>query len=302
MTDQVEISPISSTDIPELVTLWNECLTAHPMTIERFNALFFGDVNGVAKLNHASFIARTDRIVGFVVAYQRNLPAPGLGLEPDLGYLTAIAVKPDLQLRGIGTALLSRAIAALNTAEILLSGRTGSAPAATFPGVDLDNYSESLNFFLKNGFEPLAIANSMSREINSAIPIELAAGVAVETEIDSARLHEFVGEAFPGDWADVAGAKLQQNPAEFAVVSVNGDYAGFAVWNGGWFGPVGVAEQFRSYGLGKLLVQNAINQMHSAGVTKIYFTWADEWVVPFYQRLGFEINRTYQRMIWQRKN
>lgn len=300
MADQVEISPLSSTDVTELVTLWNECLTAHPMTIERFNSLFFSDVNGVAKLNHASFVARTDRIVGFVIAYQRNLPAPGLGLEPDLGYLTAIAVNPDLQHQGIGTALLTRSISALNTAEILLSGRTGSAPAATFPGVDLDNYHESLNFFLKNGFEPLAIANSMSREITAAIPVELAADVAIETEIDSARLQEFVSAAFPGDWADVAVAKSQSNPAEFAVISVKGEYAGFAVWNGGWFGPVGVAEQYRSYGLGKLLVQNAINQMHQAGINRIYFTWADEWVVPFYQRLGFEINRTYQRMIWKR--
>ncbi len=300
MADQVEISTLSSTDVIELVTLWNECLTAHPMTIERFNSLFFSDVTGVPKLKHASFIARTDRIVGFVIAYQRNLPAPGLGLEPELGYLTAIAVKPELQRQGIGTELLNRAIATLNTPEILLSGRTGSAPAATFPGVDLDNYQESLNFFIKNGFEPLAIANSMSREITAAIPIELAADVVVETEIDSARLQEFVSEAFPGDWAEVAVAKAQSNSAEFAVISVTGNYAGFAVWNSGWFGPVGVAEQYRSYGLGKLLVQNAINQMHQAGVNRIYFTWADEWVVPFYQRLGFEINRTYQRLIWRK--
>ncbi|CAB4582416.1 MAG: GNAT family N-acetyltransferase [Actinobacteria bacterium] len=300
MTDQVEISPLSSTDVSELVKLWNECLTAHPMTIERFNSLFLSDVNGVAKLNHASFVAKTDRIIGFVIAYQRNIPAPGLGLEPDLGYLTAIAVKPDFQQQGIGTALLSRAISALDTSEILLSGRTGSAPAAAFPGVDLDNYQESLNFFLKNEFEPLAIANSMSREINAAIPVKVAAEVAIETEIDQTRLAEFVGTAFPGDWADVAVAKWRSNSAEFSVVSVNGDYAGFAVWNGGWFGPVGVAEQYRSYGLGKLLVQNAINQMHQAGVNRIYFTWADEWVVPFYQRLGFEINRTYQRLIWRR--
>lgn len=300
MTDQVEISPLSSTDVSELVKLWNECLTAHPMTTERINSLFFSDVNGVAKLNHASFVAKTDRIIGFVIAYQRNIPAPGLGLEPDLGYLTAIAVTPDFQQQGIGTALLSRAISTLDTAEILLSGRTGSAPAATFPGVDLDNYQESFNFFLTNGFEPLAIANSMSREITSAIAVELAADVAIETEIDSARLQEFISKAFPGDWADVAVAKWRSNSAEFALISVNGDYAGFAVWNGGWFGPVGVAEQYRSYGLGKLLVQNAINQMHQAGVNRIYFTWADEWVVPFYQRLGFEINRTYQRLIWRK--
>lgn len=301
MPDQVEISTLSSTDVTELVTLWNLVLPAHPMTIERFQTLFFGTVNGIPKLKHASFVAKTDRIVGFVISYQRNQAAPGLGLEPELGYLTAIAVAPEKQRQGIGSKLLAHAIKQLNVNEILLSGRTGSAPAATFPGVDLANYPASLDFFIKNGFEKLALANSMSRNITDQLPVELSDTVKIETSIEPNRLAEFIAAAFPGDWADVAIAKLKSNPAELAVVSVAGEYAGFAVWNNGWFGPVGVAEPFRSYGLGKLLVTNAINQMQQSGIDRIYFTWADEWVVPFYQRLGFNIDRTYQRMLWKAK-
>ncbi len=40
MSDQVEISRLSSTDVTELITLWNLVLPAHPMTIDRFERLF----------------------------------------------------------------------------------------------------------------------------------------------------------------------------------------------------------------------------------------------------------------------
>ncbi|MFM1906126.1 MAG: hypothetical protein RIT32_922 [Actinomycetota bacterium] len=299
MADQVEIRPLSSTDVSEVVTLWNQTLVAHPMTQERFNSLFFSDVTGIPKLKHSSYVAVADQIVGVVIAYQRNLPAPGLGLEPDLGYLTAVAVNPAQQRQGIGSKLLQRAISNLAVAEILLSGRTGSAPAAAFPGIDLDNYPTAVEFFLKNGFNPEAKAHSMSREINAEINLEHAPNIAFATEIDPAKLTEFASAAFPGDWADVALAKLNQDPTELAVITVDQNYAGFAVWNQGWFGPIGVAEEFRKYGLGSLLVENAINQMHQRGIDQIWFNWADEWVVPFYQRLGFVINRNYQRMKWQ---
>ncbi len=122
----------------------------------------------------------------------------------------------------------------------------------------------------------------------------------IETPIDLSRLAEIIAAVFTGDWVEVTVAKLKSNPAEIAVVSVAGECAGFVVWNNRWFGPVGVAEPFRSYGLGKLLVKNAINQMQRSGIDRIYFTWADEWVVPFYQRLGFNIDRTYQRLTWHR--
>ncbi|MFZ9750791.1 MAG: GNAT family N-acetyltransferase [Candidatus Nanopelagicales bacterium] len=296
MPDQVEIRPLSSTDVSGVVTLWNQTLTAHPITQERFNSLFFSDVTGIPKLKHSSFVAVTDQIVGVVIAYQRNLPAPGLGLEPELGYLTAVAIAPSHQRQGIGSKLLKTAIADLNANQILLCGRTGSAPAATFPGIDLDNYPAALEFFLNNEFIREAKAHSMSREINSEIKLDLASNIEFVTEIDPAVLYEFASAAFPGDWADVAIAKLNQDPTELAVVTVDQNYAGFAVWNQGWFGPIGVAEEFRKYGLGSLLVENAINNMYSRGIDRIWFNWADEWVVPFYQRLGFVINRNYQRM------
>lgn len=300
MADQVEIRPLSSTDVSEVVTLWNETLIAHPMSIERFNSLFFSDVNGIPKLKHSSYVAVTDQVIGLVIAYQRNLPAPGLGLEPELGYLTAVAVNQSQQQQGIGSRLLNTAIANLGVSEILVCGRTGSAPAATFPGVDLDNYPGAVEFFSRNNFVPEAKAHSMSREITAAIELQLAPNIAFADEIDPTELSKFAAAAFPGDWADVAVAKLNQNPAEFAVITVDQNYAGFAVWNQGWFGPIGVAEEYRKYGLGSLLVENAINQMHQSGVDRIWFNWADEWVVPFYQRLGFAINRNYQRMKWQR--
>lgn len=299
MSDQVEIRPLRSTDVSELVTLWNQVLTAHPITEERFNSLFFSDVTGTPKLKHGSFVAQSDRIVGFVIAVTRNLPAPGLGLEPELGYLSAIAVDPTWQRQGIGTRLLAHAIAELKVAEILVCGRTGSAPAAVFPGIDLDNYGKAVDFFTKNNFKPIAQANSMSRPITELISVELPDDVSFVTDIDASKLHKFLSDAFPGDWADVAVAKFNSNPTEIAVIAVNHNYAGFAVWNHGWFGPVGVAEQFRNYGLGKLLVQNAINQMQPRNIDRIWFNWADEWVVPFYQRLGFEVTRHYQRVNWQ---
>lgn len=298
MSDQVEIRPLRSTDVSELVTLWNQVLTAHPITQERFNSLFFSNVNGIPKLKHGSFVAQSDRIIGFVIAISRNLPAPGLGLEPELGYLSAIAVDAAWQRQGIGSRLLAHAIAELGVTEILVCGRTGSAPAAVFPGVDLDNYVAAVDFFTENNFKPVAQANSMSRAINGFISVDLPDDVSFVTEINPIKLQEFLTDAFPGDWADVAMAKLNSNAAELAVIAVNENYAGFAVWNDGWFGPIGVAEQFRKYGLGKLLVQNAINQMHPKGIDRIWFNWADEWVVPFYQRLGFEVTRHYQRMNW----
>jgi len=296
MSAQIEISPLVPADLDAIVELWNNSLTAHPITKERLHSLFFTESNGSPKLKLASFVAKTDDIVGFIFSYQRNQPAPGLGLEPELGYLSAIAVAPHLQGQQIGSKLLNAAITELGVNEILLCGRTGSAPAAVFPGVDLDNYPAAVTFFAKHGFAELAKAHSMSCAITNQVELNLPVEVSFAQQLDLTELEKFIAAAFPGDWADVALAKARSNPAEFGVVTVNGSYAGFAVWNQGWFGPVGVAEEFRSYGLGSLLVKNAINQMHQAGVDRIWFNWADEWVVPFYQRLGFEINRSYQRM------
>jgi ribosomal protein S18 acetylase RimI-like enzyme len=296
MAIQIEISPLVPADLDAIVELWNNSLTAHPITKERLHSLFFSESNGSPKLKLASFVAKTDQIVGFVFSYQRNQPAPGLGLEPELGYLSAIAVSPNMQGQQIGSKLLKAAISALGVKEILICGRTGSAPAAVFPGIDLDNYPAAVKFFEKHGFAELAKAHSMSCAITNQVELNLPVEVSFAQQLDLTELEKFIAAAFPGDWADVALAKAKSNPAEFGVVTVNGSYAGFAVWNQGWFGPVGVAEEFRSYGLGSLLVKNAINQMHQAGVDRIWFNWADEWVVPFYQRLGFEINRSYQRM------
>jgi ribosomal protein S18 acetylase RimI-like enzyme len=296
MTAQIEISPLEVADLDAIVALWNNCLTAHPITKERLASLFFSEANGKPKLKLASFVAKTDQIVGFVFSYQRNQPAAGLGVEPDLGYLSAIAVTPNLQGQQIGSKLLQAAINQLGATEILICGRTGSAPAAVFPGVDLDNYPAAVKFFERHGFAELAKAHSMSSAITQPVELTMPAEVSFAQQLDLDQLAEFIAAAFPGDWAEVAIAKAKSNPAEFGVITVNGSYAGFAVWNQGWFGPVGVAEEFRSYGLGSMLVKNAINQMHKAGVDRIWFNWADEWVVPFYQRLGFEINRSYQRM------
>jgi len=296
MAIQIEISPLVPADLDAIVELWNNSLTAHSITKDRLHSLFFSESDGSPKLKLASFVAKTDQIVGFVFSYQRNKPAPGLGLEPELGYLSAIAVEPTMQGQQIGSKLLKAAISALGVSEILVCGRTGSAPAAVFPGIDLDNYPAAVKFFEKHGFVELAKAHSMSCPITNSVELNLPTEVSFAQQLDLAELEKFIAAAFPGDWADVALAKAKSNPAEFGVITVNGNYAGFAVWNQGWFGPVGVAEEFRSYGLGSLLVKNAINQMHQAGVDRIWFNWADEWVVPFYQRLGFEINRSYQRM------
>ena len=300
MPDQIEIYPLTQKDAQEVVALWNKTLTAHPMTIDRFNSLFFGEINAEPKLKLTAFIAKHHELVGFVIGYQRNLPAPGLGLEPELGYLTAIGVDPKVQRNAIGSLLLEKLLNELGNIEILLCGRTGSAPAAVFPGVELENYLGAVEFFEQHGFAKLATANSMSREITDIVKLDLPAEVTFATNLDLPKFENFIATAFPGDWAEVAVKKAATNPAELGVVMVNNQYAGFAVWNQGWFGPVGVAAEFRKYGLGKLLVKNAMNQMSSAGIKKIWFNWADEWVVPFYKSLGFEINRSYQRM--QRKN
>lgn len=81
-------------------------------------------------------------------------------------------------------------------------------------------------------------------------------------------VREWIAESFNRGWASEAGVALGNRPPSLFVALVHERLAGFACYDAtalGYFGPTGVAEQYRRKGIGKALLFAALADMRSRG-------------------------------------
>lgn len=87
-----------------IVTLWNDCLTADPVTRLRFRNLILLDPNFDPE--GLRIAEEGGRIVGALYAVRRKLPMIGTELDPDHGWITFFGTVPSSRRQGVASRLL----------------------------------------------------------------------------------------------------------------------------------------------------------------------------------------------------
>lgn len=301
---------LQDSDLQSVVSVWNDSLRRDPINTSRFVSGILCDADYWPGEDSGFFVAEdAGKLVGFVRAIVRRHSNDRLGIEPDLGWISVIAVSPDHQRRGIGRQLVAAAESYLRRharRRVWVCGNTGSAPGYVFPGVDQDAYGGAVEFFLKAGYhvdhEPVA----MSRE---AVHFELdefereawstGRGIRILT-LDAARVQDFftfLAEAFPGDWNTAARAKVRSGAThEILIAEDEGQIVGYCQWEGEHFGPFGVRSEARNARIGAKLFIEAVRRIRQADGRTVWFNWADEAAARFYARFGLKATRRFAIM------
>lgn len=252
------------------------------------------------------------RPIGFVLA-------SAVVSDPTLttGWIDAIAVAPEAQRQGVGSALLSWAEAWLR-AQGCTRARLGGSLRPFAPGLPVPLAAD---FFLRRGYTITGAEWDVARDL-ADYPNDPA--YATDAILRPTRpgeeplLLEFLAREFPGRWhfecqeflreggraADwlllwPAGA---ERPVGFCQVTLEDSlrpierfYPHRLPRPWGQFGPLGVAREARGQGYGAAVVDGAARYLRDLGVRGCVIDWTD--LVAFYGKFGFQPYRQYQVLV-----
>jgi GNAT superfamily N-acetyltransferase len=263
-------------------------------------------------LTHLHIAEHAGQPVGFVAIAPPPKPwlaAGAAGNTDSVGHIRLLAVHPAHQRQGVGRSLLAWAEASLRqqgATRVVVGGEVGhylpSTPASA-------NASHAL--LEQAGYSATARnSNDVARnlaDISDLPALTLPAHVVVGFS-DPASVVAFVAREFSPRWAHDVGATLAQDPQQCLALLVDGQVLGFALvglrsdpailpgclWPSEdcGLGPIGVAASLRGQGLGLGLLLAATRHLAARGGRRMGIDWTD--IVPFYQKLGFEVVRQYK--------
>ncbi|MFZ7131770.1 MAG: GNAT family N-acetyltransferase [Eubacteriales bacterium] len=305
----IEILNYSQRYENEVVDLWNKTLTADPIIVFKFRkqALFDDNFD-----NELCYIALENHcVVGFLLATKRKFPYLERGLEPTRGWINVMFVDKDHRRNGIGATLIKYAETKLKSMGALTVTLGAYSPNYFFPGVDKDNYSDAVNFFEKMGYQAGEESYSMSKDLHGykmsektldKLYIAQEAGFSfINFQYKYAlELLEFLKDEFGGGWKRNALISMQNNTAEDCILLVldrDGKIVGFCMrmidGNPMRFGPFGVKEEARNFGIGGILFDIMQLEMEKRGIYHLYFVSTDVPGRRFYERHGLKVFRTF---------
>ncbi|MBI5831730.1 MAG: GNAT family N-acetyltransferase [Armatimonadetes bacterium] len=245
-------------------------------------------------------------LLGFLLAIIRREPFPGVGLEPEHGWITAFGVRPAARGRGIGTALLDTALGLFAAAGRQTVGIAPYVPNYIVPGVDVAAYADGLAYLLRHGFEVVSRPLSMDANLVTfdftpyvAQRAELAAvGIDVRAlrPDEAPALLTFLTESQPPDWLRAARALLAQPDGreQITVAMEAGAVVGYCQYAGEHFGPFGVRADRQGQGLGTVLLATTLGAMRRRGLHNAWVLWtSDDAAERVYRRFGFGETRRF---------
>lgn len=293
----------------EVVDLWNQTLSADPITVHKFRKQALFDDNFDTSLCYVAL--EEEEVAGFLLATKRKFPYLERGLEPARGWINVMFVGQEYQNKGIGEALARHAEEALKSmgAETVTLG--AYSPNYFFPGVDRDNYAEALRFFEKLGYQAGKESYSMCKDLHDYRISEETRLKLAEAEKNgfsfinfdyrySLELLEFLKDEFGGGWKRNALISMQNNTAEDCILLVldhEKKIVGFCMrmidGNPMRFGPFGVKDEVRNFGIGGILFDIMQLEMEKRGIYHLYFVSTDVPGRRFYERHGLKVFRTF---------
>lgn len=307
--EEIEILNYSQRYENEVVDLWNKNLTADPITVLKFRKQALFDDNFDTDLCYMAL--ENDCVVGFLLATKRKFPYLERGLEPTRGWINVMFVDINYRGKGIGEALVKHAEVTLKSMGVLTVTIGAYSPNYFFPGVDKENYSDAVKFFEKMGYQAGKESYSMSKDLHgykmsrealSKLCKAQEAGFSfVNFEYKYAlELLEFLKNEFGGGWKRNALISMQNNTAEdciLLVLNLEGKIVGFCMrmidGNPMRFGPFGIKEEVRNYGIGGILFDIMQLEMEKRGIYHLYFVSTDVPGKRFYERHGLKVFRTF---------
>ncbi len=305
----MEILNYSQKHEKEVVELWNNTLITDPITVQKFRKQALFDDNFDTELCFIAVEAHT--VVGFLLATKRKFPYLERGLEPTRGWINVMFVDQACQRKGIGQQLIKEAESKLKSmgAETVTLG--AYSPNYFFPGIDKDNYRSAIKFFDKMGYTAGKESYSMCKDLHGyklsqealdkLIKAKQAGFSFINFEYKYAlELLEFLKLEFGGGWKRNALIAMQNNSAENCILLVlDGEQkiVGFCMrmidGNPMRFGPIGVKNEVRNYGIGGILFDIMQLEMEKRGIYHLYFVSTDAPGRRFYERHNVKVFRTF---------
>lgn len=294
----------------QTVELWNRCCTFDPIDVKKFRRQALFDDNFDPSL--AWVALDQDRVIGFIYGTKRKFPYLERGLEPERGWINVIYVDPSYRKQGIGQKLYDQVESGLKELGCKNITLGAYSPSYFFWGLDPDHYSDSVKFFIKNGYQPVDHHYSMGKDLHGfEIPEDTLARKKADEEEGyrflnfdysySLELLEFLKEEFGGGWKRNALLAMQANTAEDVILLVTDPeqkICGFCMraidGNPMRFGPVGVAKNLRNKGIGSILLDLQCFEMEKKGIYRMYFVTTDETGKRYYERHGLSVIREFE--------
>lgn len=293
----------------EVVELWNRTLTADPITIHKFRKQALFDDNFDSEL---CFVAvDLEHVIGFLLATKRKFPYLERGLEPTRGWINVMFVDQTYRRSGIGTDLVAHAETKLKALGVETLTLGAYSPNYFFPGIDKDNYTDAIHFFDKLGYQAGKESYSMCKDLHGYKISEATLEKKAKAEKAgfsfqnfeyqySLELLDFLKGEFGGGWKRNALLSMQSNSAEdciLLVLDADQKIVGFCMraidGNPMRFGPIGVMEEVRNYGIGGILFDLMQLEMEKRGIYHLYFVSTDAPGRRFYERHDVKVFRTY---------
>jgi GNAT superfamily N-acetyltransferase len=222
--------------------------------------------------------------------------------QKDMAFLSYLYVESDSRRKGIGSALITSFVDIArehHVKQIVISGFTGNAPGYLQPGVNLETEKDALQLFHNHGFKDLDNAYSMEQ----MLPDHIELPVNEEWEIchpnldDVGPLIDAISHSVPGEWTTIFKERFDLNPQQI-LIARNKDLIGaYSTWQDSRFGPIGVRPECRGQGLGQLLLAHTLENMRQQGASQARFSWSDRENLKFYQSSGFNITKSFMRLI-----
>ena len=292
-----------------VVELWNKTLIADAVTLHKFRKQILFDDNFDPDL---CFVAvENDRLVGFLLATKRKFPYLERGLEPTKGWINVVFVDGDYREKGVGTQLVNKAeekLKALGVETVILGAYS---PNYFFPGIDKESYQAAIHFFDQLGYQAGKESYSMCKDLHDyQISDETQDRLKKAQEAGfsfinfdysySLQLLEFLKTEFGGGWKRNALISMQNNTAEdciLLVLDAKQRIVGFCMrmidGNPMRFGPIGVKDEVRNFGIGGILFDVMQWEMKKRGIYHLYFVSTDAPGRRFYERHGVTAIRTF---------
>ncbi len=292
-----------------VVRLWNDALPIDPLTLDKFRTQALFDDNFDP---HLCFIAvEEEKVQGFILATKRKFPYLERGLEPERGFINVMFVDETQRKKGIGTALLKKAEDELYNRGARRITLGAYSPSYFFPGIDEENYEPSKRFFESKGYIRGEVNFSMMRDLHGFYLTKEMLGKYERIKKDgfeikpfdykyTLELLDFARDEFGGGWKRNILISMRSSLAEeniLLVVDQRDEVVGFAMrmidGNPMRFGPIGIGESVRNYGIGGVLFDFMQADMAKKSVYHLYFVTTDIPGRRFYERHGLSVFRTF---------